>query len=153
MNFSKHGEELLKQWEGCILHIYPDSSGKPTIGIGHLLTKDEIANGKFKSGITLDEAFALLEKDILPAIDDVNKHVTQSLNQNQFDALVIFTFNIGTHGFDTSSALQAINEKHFDEVPDDMRKWNKITKNGQHVVDEGLVNRREKEIELWNGKI
>lgn len=153
MEFSKHGEELLKEWEGCILHIYHDSAGKPTIGIGHLLTTNEKANEKFKNGITSDQAFSLLEQDIKPAVDEVNKHVTQTLNQNQFDALVIFTFNIGTHGFDTSSALQALNENDFDDVPDDMRKWNKVTKNGIHVVDPGLNTRRENEIKLWLGKI
>ena len=42
MIFSKHGAELLKELEGCILHIYHDSAGKPTIGIGHLLLKEEL---------------------------------------------------------------------------------------------------------------
>lgn len=153
MQFSQHGKELLKDWEGCVLHIYRDIAGKPTIGIGHLLTLAEIRSGFFNQGITLERAYDLLTKDIAPCVDNINKRVKCSLTQNQFDALVIFSFNVGIGGFNTSSVLQDINTNHFDKVPDDMRKWNKITVNGKHVVDDGLVTRREKEIKLWKGEV
>ena len=153
MNFSKHGEELLKQWEGCKTHIYHDSAGKPTIGIGHLLLKEELIGEKFKNGITLDQAFSLLEQDIKPAVDCVNKNITQTLNQNQFDALVSLTFNIGCAGFASSTLRKVINCGTFTKVEDSFLMWNKVTKNGIHVVDPGLNIRRENEIKLWLGKI
>jgi len=151
MQISKKGLGLLKDWEGVILHIYRDSAGKATIGIGHLIRKGE----DFSKGLTLDQALSLLEKDIQPAVDDVNLHVKHTLTQDQFDALVIFTFNIGTHGFDTSSALTDINNNNLDKVPTDLLKWNKITdpKTGLHKIDNGLVNRRKNEIKLWKGLI
>ena len=160
MNFGKKGLELLKKWELYVGTIYKDSAGLPTIGYGHLLTKSELLSGnirikgvsyKLAEGISEPLALALLDQDIDPYEAIVNQLVKVPLTQNQFDALVIFTFNIGVGGFASSSASKSINNSKFEEVPDMMRRWNKITdpKTKQKVVSKGLVNRRNKEIALF----
>ena len=160
MKLSQHGLELLASddYEGTVLKVYKDSAGKPTIGVGHLLTNVEKATNKINiagsavlldHGITKQQALDLLAQDVKMAEDAVNSHITVPLNQNQFDALVILTFNIGTNGFEVSSVLKDINAKDFADVPADFLKWNKITKNGVHVVDDGLVRRRKLEVALF----
>ena len=160
MKISDHGVGKLAQWENDILHVYKDSAGHETIGIGHLLTKSELMSGyvkingvnvKWVNGLTEQQSFDLCDQDLDPAEYIVNKLVNVPLTQNQFDALVIFAFNIGSAGFEESSALKSINLKAFDAVPDCMRRWNKITdrKTGAKVFCQGLANRREKEIALF----
>lgn len=158
MQMSQHGLELLKQWEGCELKVYNDSAGLPTIGVGHLLTKSELSSGKinidgvavvYANGLTNDQVLALLAQDVKPAEQSVNNGVKVSLNQNQFDALVSFTFNVGGGAFSSSTLLKVLNQGQYDQVPDQLRRW---TKSGGRTV-QGLVNRRENEIKLWNGDI
>lgn len=161
---SDKGRKLLAKWEGDIHHVYRDQAGLPTIGIGHLLTRRELmANVVYIKGaaipldkdITEQQSLDLLAQDLKPAEAEVNNHVKVPLTQNQFDALVIFAFNIGEGGFESSSALRDVNAGNMSKVPADMAKWNKITdpKTKKHVVCEGLVDRRNKEIRLWKGEI
>jgi lysozyme len=91
----------------------------------------------------------LLSQDVKPAEQSVNNGVKVSLNQNQFDALVSFTFNVGGGAFSSSTLLKVLNQGQYDQVPDQLRRW---TKSGGRTV-QGLVNRRENEIKLWNGQI
>ena len=56
MRISERGLHLLKEWEGIRLKKYKDVAGKWTIGVGHLLTKEELIGGKFDNGITSSEA-------------------------------------------------------------------------------------------------
>lgn len=143
-------------WEGTELKIYKDSASYPTIGVGHLLTKDELSSGEimingqpvsFLEGITQHEALDLLEQDLRIAEQAVNDGVKVPLNQNQFDALVSFVFNVGTGAFKNSTLLKRLNEGDYDEVPAQLRRW---VRSGKRIIN-GLINRREKEIKLWNG--
>lgn len=145
MIFSQKGLKLLMAWEGTKLKIYLDTGGNPSIGVGHLIQPHE----DFSRGITTSQALDLLDKDISPFERDVNIHLKQPLTQDQFDCLIIFSYNIGQHGFDTSTALKDVMKDDLKDVPDAIRLWNKV--NGH--VDQGLVNRREKEIQLWNSEI
>jgi len=61
MKISDNGIEKLMEWEGVILHVYKDAAGLPTIGVGHLIQKGE----DFSNGITHDQAFELLKKDLV----------------------------------------------------------------------------------------
>ena len=162
MKTSAKAIDLLAQYEQEVDHVYKDQAGLPTIGCGHLLTRSELLSGfvviggvscPIAEGITHDQCMTLMAQDLAPVEATVNAGVKVHLEQNQFDALMLFCFNIGNHGFLTSSALTAINNGKFDEVPADIAKWNKITQDGLHVVSQGLVNRRNKEIALWNGTI
>ena len=155
MQVGQRGKELFKEWEGLVPHEYLDSGGAPTIGIGHLLTRSERTSGKlviqgqaldYRNGLSEQQCWDLLDQDLDPAEGVVNGAVTVPLNQNQFDALVSFTFNVGSGAFQGSTLLKVLNQGQYEQVPDQLRRWNKD--NG-HVV-QGLVNRREKEVTLWN---
>ncbi|MGF6754550.1 GH24 family phage-related lysozyme (muramidase) [Paraburkholderia sp. GAS42] len=158
MQMSEHGCGLLTQWEGFETKAYDDGVGVLTIGVGHALTPAEKSSGTvniggtavpYAQGLTLAQVQALLASD-LPAYENtLNDSIAVDLNQNQFDALVSFCFNIGIAGFHGSSALKDVNNSAFDEVPDDLRKWNKAG----GVFNQGLANRRENEIKLWLGQI
>ena len=79
----------------------------------------------------------------------VDEYVKVEINQGQFDALVHIAFNIGTGALKKSTLLRRVNASDFDNVPDAIRMWNIITVNGQKKISKGLVNRREKECEMW----
>ena len=158
MQMSPHGLELLEQWEGFKTTVYKDSAGLPTIGVGHLLTKSELSSGKitingvpvkYGDGLTEQQVTDLLAQDVQPAAAAVNNNVKVDLNQNQFDALVSFTFNVGVGAFTSSTLLKVLNQGQYDEVPTQLLRW---TRAGGQVV-QGLVNRRNNEIKLWNGQI
>jgi lysozyme len=155
MKVGDKGKQLFKKWEGLVAHVYNDSGGQPTIGIGHLLTQSErisgkiVINGKacqYHDGLTEEQCWELLDQDLDGAENCVNAAVKVGLNQNQFDALVSFVFNVGKGAFLGSTLLQVLNQSKYAEVPAQLKRWNKD--NGHEVA--GLTNRREKEIELWN---
>jgi len=160
LRISQHGKELLAEWEGAKTEVYVDSAGLPTIGIGHLLDSGFVINiaGEqvdTREGISQAQMYQLLEQDLIPAENRVRQDVIVLLNQNQFDSLVCFTFNVGTNAFRTSTLLKVLNAGNYQAVPDAMRLWNKVTdpNTGAKIVSSGLVNRREKEIKLWHGVI
>ena len=155
MQVGQRGKNLFKEWEGLVTHEYLDSGGAPTIGIGHLLTRSERTSGKvviggqaldYRNGLTEQQCWDLLDQDLSGSQGTVNDAVKVSLNQNQFDALVSFVFNVGDGAFRGSTLLRVLNQGQYDQVPNQLKRWN--MDNG-HVV-QGLVNRRAKEIALWN---
>ncbi|MBK8319410.1 MAG: lysozyme [Betaproteobacteria bacterium] len=158
MQVGQSGKKLFQEWEGLELNEYLDSGGAPTIGVGHLMTRSErmsgkiIINGKgvvYRKGLTVQQCWDLLDQDLDSAEACVNSMVKVPLNQNQFDALVSFVFNVGNNAFRDSTLLKVLNAGHFDQVPTQLRRW--IRDNGKIV--KGLINRREKEISLWNTPI
>lgn len=151
---SRYGLEKLKLWEGFRNHVYDDSGGKPTIGVGHLLTKSELMSGKiniggslikYRNGLSGDEVYLLLKQDIEPVQTLVDKLVIVPLTVNQFDTLVIFSFNIGCDAFKSSTLLKMLNKGMYADVPQQLKRW--VHDDGKVV--QGLVNRRNKEIALW----
>ena len=90
MKISKQGLELIKSFEGCRLKAYQDIGGVWTIGYGHT---DNVKSGDI---ITQKKADELLLKDLERFEKHVNTYVPiYDFNQNQYDALVSFAFNIG----------------------------------------------------------
>jgi lysozyme len=104
-----------------------------------------LPNEHFSSSITKEEAEILLKKDLQPREKSLNILVKVNINQNQFDALMSFIYNIGVANFKQSTLLKFINDRLFDKVPDQFRRWKYINK----VVSKGLLKRREEEIKLW----
>ena len=142
MKTSKKGIELIKKWEGCKLDSYKCSAGHDTIGYGNTFYED---GKKVKVGdkITKQRAEELLA-NLLPKFEAiVNKKVTVPLAQNQFDALVSYTWNTGG----SSTLFDMINKKASDK---DIRTWFEtkyITAGGKNMP--GLVNRRKDEANLY----
>lgn len=155
MELSEKGKTLLAKFEGKFPTVYFDVAGFQTIGIGHLLTKSELTSGKIKifdnnvkyeDGLTENQMNDLLILDIAMTVHVVNSLVTVKLSQNQFDALVIFAFNVGCDAFKNSTLLKVLNEENYDEVPKQMLRW--VHTNGKKII--GLQNRRLEEVKLWN---
>jgi lysozyme len=155
MEISEHGKEKIREWEGSRARAYRDAGGKLTIGVGHLLTLSEVSSGKiliqgqavrYAPGLSDRQILDLLGQDLAGAVQAVNDGVEVELSQNQFDALVSFCFNVGSTAFKNSTLLRLLNQGAYDEVPAQLRRW--VRCNGE--VLQGLVSRREHEIELWN---
>ena len=140
MKTSEVGKELIKEFEGCRQVAYQDSVGVWTIGYGH--TKD-VYEGQLVIKKTCDK---LLEEDLDEFESYVNKLVKVELNQNQFDALVAWTFNLGPTNLNESTMLRKLNYGDYESVPDEMRRWNKA---GGEVLN-GLVRRRDAEANLFS---
>lgn len=165
---SLHGRELLAEWEGCRREVYRDSGGAPTIGFGHLLTLFERRSGQiqlngriidYSKGLSLPECQELFTQDLRPVEAAVATDVTARLEQNQFDALCCFVFNIGVSTFEDidrakpgkqpCTLLRDLNAGNYASVPDELAKW--VFDN--HVRMAGLEHRREKETALWEGRL
>jgi lysozyme len=142
MKTSKEGIALIKKFEGCELEAYRCSADVLTIGYGHTQGVNE------GDSCTQEEAEDLLVKDLEEFEFYVNDIVEQELNQNQFDALVAWTFNLGPTNLRSSTLLKRLNEGDFDDAPHQIRRWNKA---GGQVLD-GLIRRREAEALLFQGK-
>jgi len=141
MEFSPEGLALLKQWEGLRLRAYKDSGGVWTIGYGHIETA--------KPGMTITEEQAtelLLDYDLPKYESAVNRYVTVALSQLQFDALVVFCFNVGIRAFKTSTLLKVLNRGDYDDVDDQYMRW--VYVNKERV--QGLVNRRAASAVMFN---
>ena len=140
MKISDKGIELIKHFEGCELHAYKDIVGVGTIGYGH--TGSDVAEGQT---VTEEEAEEILRKDLTKFEDYVKNYVECELNQEQFDALVAWTFNLGPGNLKSSTLLKRLNENDYDDVPNQIRRWNRA---GGEVVS-GLVRRRNSEAHLF----
>ena len=147
---SQKGIDFLKNYETLKLHMYNDSAGHATIGYGHLIHYGPISNESseksFKNGLTKKEAENLLKSDLKKYENAVNKHVNVPLCQQEYDALVIFCFNIGIGAFKKSSALKVLNQHKYKFVGNKMKLYNKA--GGK--VSKGLKNRRAEEVEIFN---
>jgi lysozyme len=86
---NSRGLQLIEQFEGLRLNAYDDSTGVWTIGYGH--TKD-VHEGQT---ITREQAESFLRDDLQVAESAVESAVPDTLTNNQFAALVSFTFNLG----------------------------------------------------------
>ena len=115
MNISQEGLSLIKKFEGCELEAYKCAAGVWTIGFG------SIKGVKQGDTITQEEADNLLLHEMDEYEGYINDAVNVDLNQNQFDALVSWVFNLGPSNLSSSTLLTKINNKDWDDVPDEIR--------------------------------
>jgi lysozyme len=138
--------QVIMAEEGLSLTPYRDGAGYMTIGYGHLLPIDCPVPEK----IGLPEATSWLTEDIQEAEDAVNRQVKVPLTQEQFDSLVSFTFNFGEDKLKNSGLLRELNAGHYGEVPKRLMLWSKVKqKDGSLKVSNGLLNRRKREVNIW----
>lgn len=136
---SENCENLIKKAESLRLEAYKCPAGVPTIGWGH--TKGV----KMGQKITKQQAEKLLKEDLNKMASVVKKHVKVEINQNQFDALVSFVFNVGEDAFKNSTMLNLINQKDFKGASKEFQRW--VHADGKKL--EGLVVRRENEKKMF----
>ena len=140
METSKTGLDLIKHFEGCELYAYKCPAGVWTIGYGH--TKGVEPGMQ----ITEQDAEDMLKEELIEYESYINDLVTVGLNQNQFDAMVSWVYNLGAGNLKASTLLKVLNAGDYAGVPEQMLRWNKA---GGKVL-EGLTRRRQAEADLFD---
>lgn len=139
MKTSQHGIDLICAHEGLRTKAYYDTGGVPTIGWGH--TKGV----KISDRCTREQAVAWLREDLGEAENTLKTLVRVPLNQNQFDALVSFVFNIGFRQFENSQMLRLLNIYDYAGAAAQFPRWRYDNK----MEVAGLVARRADERHLF----
>jgi len=139
MNIGTKGLEMIKHFEGLELNAYQCAAGVWTIGYGH--TKG-VQKGMV---ISEDTANEMLVEELNEYENYINTLVTVELNQNQFDAMVSWVYNLGGGNLKASTLLKVLNAGDYAGVPAQMMRWNKA---GGKVL-EGLTRRRQAEADLF----
>ena len=140
MQLGPKGRALIQSFEKLRYQAYQDSGGRWTIGWGH--TGPEV-----HEFMTCDDAQADLwfTQDVYNAVHAVINSLDVAVNQNQFDALVSFTYNVGAGSEAHSTLLRLINQGKFALAADQFNLWNHV--DGQ--VSAGLTARRAAEKALF----
>jgi lysozyme len=133
--------QLIEQWEGCRLEPYADAVGVPTIGYGH--TGDDVWIGC--DPITQEQADALLASDLQLFEEGVNGMVIPTTSQQQFDAMVSFSYNLGESALRGSTLLRMHNSGDYAGAAGQFGRWNHA---GGQVLD-GLTRRRAGEAAVY----
>lgn len=139
MTTNEAGKNLIKDAEGLRLTAYRCPAGVPTIGWGTTLG--------VTMGMTITKAQAeeLFDKDLVKFEKAVERNVKVALNENQFSALVSFTYNLGEGNLKSSTLLRKINAGDFQGAAAEFAKWNKAS----GKVLPGLTKRRADERALF----
>jgi lysozyme len=146
MILDNKGYLFITKHEGLILKPYLCPAKIPTIGYGNTY----YPNGKkvtlLDKDITKQEAFEMFKEIANRFAKRVDELVTSNINQNQFNALVSFAYNVGTGNFSSSTLLKKVNKNPNDlTIKAEFLRWNKA--NGK--VINGLTNRRIEEADLY----
>lgn len=141
---SDEGIALIKAFEGFQAHPYRDTGGLWTVGYGHkVVSGDGVVINDY---ITPVQGTSLLRHDVAVAEIVVNKLVKVPLNQNQFDALVSFTYNLGGGNLLKSTLLKVLNAGDYDRAASEFLKWDYVA----GAPNEAIANRRRKESTLFS---
>jgi lysozyme len=141
VKISEAGLSLIKSFEGCVLTAYLDAVGIWTVGYGH-------TGPSVHRGLTITQKLAedILAQDVRRFELGVLNNVKVNLNQNEFDALVSFSFNVGVNALKNSTLLRLLNDgADRSIVAAEFLRWNK----GGDKVLEGLTRRRQAEKALF----
>ena len=150
-NVSQDCVELVKKFEGLhklkddgLVHSYRCPAGVWTLGFGK--TKG------IRSGMTctIAEAEQHLKDDLEEHGKIVKRLVNVPLSQGQYDALVSFVFNVGGGNFKSSTALKRLNLGMYDDVPEQLQRWNKARVDGKLTPLRGLTRRRAAEAAIFS---
>lgn len=139
MRVSDTGIALIQEFEGLKLTAYRDPVGIWTIGYGHTRT------ARAGMRITNEQAVALMREDLAMFERCVERAVLAKINQNQFDALVSWAYNVGCGAMAKSTLIRKLNAGDRDGAADELLRWNKA---GGKVLA-GLSRRRRAERELF----
>jgi lysozyme len=137
---SEDGLALVKRFEGLQLRAYKCPADVWTIGYGHTAGATQ--------GLVIDDAEAhrLLRKDLANAEAAIDDMIRVALTDDQFAALVSWTFNVGAGAARASTLRRKLNAGDYDAVPTELAKWRK----GGGKILNGLVRRRAAEAEIWS---
>ena len=143
---SSKGLDIIKKYEGFSSKPYLCPAHVPTIGYGSTYYEDGSKVKLTDSPITQERATELLEALLVSFERAVDSYCTDSINQNQFDALVSFAYNCGVGNLKSSTLLRKVNVNPDNPtIKDEFLKWNK----GAGKVLAGLTKRRQAESDLY----
>lgn len=150
MKTSEQGINIIKKFEEVRLKSYQDVAGVWTIGFG----STRYANGKRvgpNETITPEVADTLLRTKVNEIDADINSAVKVDLTQNQHDALVDFTYNLGDGSLRGSTLLGLLNHGNYEGAANQFDLWVKAanTKTGKKESMLGLIRRRAFEKALF----
>lgn len=143
---SMQGLQLIAGFESFNPRVYKDPAGFSTIGYGHKVLASE--RQRYANGITREQGLTLLQNDANATQRSVSGAVTTVLNQFEHDALVSFTFNVGSQNLRTSTLLSKLNRRDYDGASREFPRW--VYAGGREL--RGLVERRNKEQLLFRGE-
>lgn len=150
MKMGQAGLDLLKHFEGFRGDAYLCPGGKWTIGYGCCFYPDSTPVRKSDRPVTEEEAERLLANCLRTYEAGVNDGVTSELNQNQFDALVSFTYNVGVRAFLNSTLLKKVEKNPSDPaIKNEFLRWTKV----KGKSSKGLERRRKAESDLYFRKV
>jgi lysozyme len=147
MKASKNALDLIEHYESFAPRKYICPAGKPTIGYGHVILPTE--SNLNTAVLSKEEAIDILTKDVARFEAAVSKLVKVPLEQNEFDALISFVFNLGEGNLASSTLLKVINENMKSEAYNQFLRWNKSEVQGKMTELEGLTKRRKSEAILF----
>lgn len=146
MILDNKGYLLITNHEGLRLKPYLCPAKIPTIGYGNTYYTDGKRVTLLDKEITKQQAFDMFKEVANRFAKRVDELVTSNINQNQFNALVSFVYNVGTGNFASSTLLKKVNRNPEDlSIKDEFLRWNKA---GGKVIN-GLTNRRNEEADLY----
>ena len=146
MILDNKGYLLITKHEGLKLKPYLCPAKIPTIGYGNTYYPDGKRVTLLDKDITKQQAFDMFKEIANRFAKRVDTLVTSNINQNQFNSLVSFAYNVGTGNFSTSTLLKKVNKNPNDlTIKDEFLRWNKANK----VVINGLTNRRTEEANIY----
>jgi lysozyme len=134
------GENLIKSFETLKLVAYLDQRGRWTCGWGH--TGPDVVEG---TTCTPEQAEDWFQQDTQAAVNGVNESIQTNVTQNQFDALVSFTFNVGVGAEGHSTMAKLINARNFAGAATQFPLWDHV----DGVPNAGLLRRRQAEQALF----
>lgn len=139
MKTSPKGIALIKEFEGLRLKAYKCPGGVWTIGYGHT---DGVRPGMV---ISERQAEDFLKAELI-AFEKYLNDLRLAINQNQFDALISFIYNVGTGNFSSSTMLRKVKANPLDNsIMDEFLRW--VYSKGR--VLPGLQRRRLAEMKLY----
>ena len=160
LHISSNGIKMIKTFESFAAKKYPDN-GKFAIGYGHNFTDAEKSSGIINlpsgqviiaNGITESQADELLRIDVKKIAEDyIHNRVRVNLYQKEYDVLCSMAYNLGAGGVlgSDSTLLRLLNQQQYSQIPAQILRWDKWTRNGKPEVNPGLVTRRKLESQHW----
>ncbi len=144
--------DMIMHFEGWRPEAHNDPVGYCTIGYGHLIALDRCENidlGEFSTPLTKKQGLELLERDTRSSRSAVQRLVEVELDDDQFSALSVFTFNVGKGNFEKSTLLTLVNLSEFGPATRQFGRW--VT--AKKIKLPGLVIRRACEATLFVGSL
>jgi lysozyme len=142
----KKGLDIIKSFEGLKLKPYLCPANVPTLGFGSTFYENGKKVKLTDPLITEERALELLQHSLKSFEQYVDSYCRDDINQNQFDALVSFCYNLGPSNLKSSTLLKKVNANPNDpSIEQEFLKWNKA---GGRAL-KGLTRRRQSESDLY----